>query len=198
MTGLIEITTSSPSSRTKFLTFLSFPTASSSSSSSSLVSLLQFLISHRLGSNRIIWSVADLPPLPAFRPLPFLPSCGCLFVHLAQASSGDDIAYKHQKEKILTLRPVSPSPEYTFQVITFTAPSSPWVWGGRRALMLYLWHKGALTAREVWKIRAYWLRMGIQLLDPKEVSNAAQPILTMPTLLNKRGPGTDFWLPKPK
>lgn len=153
MSGLIELTTSYPNSRTNFLLFLSFPTASSPSSSPSLVSLLQYLIfpreeqdSHRLGDNRIVWLVAHLPPLPAFLPLPFLPSRGCLFVHLAQASLGDDIiTYEHQKDKILPLRPVSPFPEYPLQVITVTAPSSPWVWGERRALMLCLWHKGTWT-----------------------------------------------------
>lgn len=146
MTGLVEIITSYPDSRTNLLIFLSFPSGSSPSSSPSLVSLLQFLISGRQGSGRNLWLVAD-PPLLAFLPLPFLPSRGCLFVHLARPSSGDAIAYKHQKEKILTPRPVSPSPEYTLQAITVTAPSSPWLWGGRRALMLCLWHKGTLTAR---------------------------------------------------
>lgn len=57
--------------------------------------------------------------------------------------------------------------------------------------MLCLWHKGTLTAREVWERCAHSLRVEIQLLDPKEVSNTAQPILTMPTLVNKRGTGTD-------
>lgn len=147
MTGLVEGTTSYPNSRTNLLIFLSFPTGSSPSSSPSLVSLLQFLISRRQGSGRIIWLVADLPLL-AFLPLPFLTSRGCLFVHLARASSRDAIAYKHRKEKILTLRAFCPSPEYTLQAITVTAPSSPWVWGGRRALMLCLWHKGTLTARQ--------------------------------------------------
>lgn len=132
MTDLIEITTSYPNSRTNLLLFLSFLTASFPSSSPSLFSLLQHLIfpweeedSHKLGNDGIIWLAADLPPLPAFLPLPFLPSCGCLFVHLAQASLGDDITYEHQKYKILTLRPASPSPEYPLQVITVMAPSSP-------------------------------------------------------------------------
>ncbi|KAK4830406.1 hypothetical protein QYF61_010937 [Mycteria americana] len=52
-----------------------------------------------------------------------------IIVDLAQTSLGDDIAYKHQKEQILTRRPVSPSPEDTLQVITVTAPSSPWLGG---------------------------------------------------------------------
>lgn len=80
MTVLIDISTSYPNFKTNLLLFLSFPTASSPSSSPSLVILLQFLISHRLGSNRIIWLLADLPPLPTFLSLPFLLSCGCLFI----------------------------------------------------------------------------------------------------------------------
>lgn len=51
--------------------------------------------------------------------------------------------------------------------------------------MLYLWHEATLTGRDVWEISTYSLSMGLQLLDPKEASSAAQPILTMPTLPNK-------------
>lgn len=153
MTGLIEITTSYSSFRSSFLFFLSFPAATSPSSSPSRVSLLWCLIfpleeqdGHRLGNNRIVWLVMDLPPLLAFLPLLFLPSCGCLFAHLTQESSGNGIAYEHQKGKIFILRPVSPSPKYPLQVITVLAPFSPWVWGERRALVPCLWHKGTLTA----------------------------------------------------
>ncbi|PKU45528.1 hypothetical protein llap_4174 [Limosa lapponica baueri] len=64
-----------------------------------------------------------------------------------QASLSDDIAYQNQKEKILPQRPASPSSENPLQVVTVTAPSSPCVWGERRALMLCLWHKGTLTVK---------------------------------------------------
>lgn len=175
MTGLIEITTSYSNFRSNFLLFLSFPAASSPSSSPSQVSLLWCLIfpleeqdNHRLGNNCLIGSRSSLL---AFLPLPFLSSCGCLFAHLTQASSGNGIAYEYQKEKIFILRPVSPSQEYPLQVITVMAPSSPWVWGERRVLMLCLWHKGTLTAsvRDVpihrrWGF-SYWILRRCPLLS---------------------------------
>lgn len=117
------------------------------------------------------------------------------FAHLAWALSVNDTAYEHQRKKILAVRPsVSPSLKYPLHVITVTAASSLWTWGRKRALMLCLCHRHTLAAGEVWEICTCSLRMGIQLLNRKEVANTAQPILIIPLLINKIRLGTDCWL----
>lgn len=49
--------------------------------------------------------------------------------------------------------------------------------------------QGYSDSQAAWETHAYSLRVGIQLRDPTKVSDTAQPILTMPTLLIKEDQG---------
>lgn len=111
------------------------------------------------------------------------------FLDLAQISSGNDIAYEHQKEDPHS-EACQPFPRVSiashYRHSTFLTLGVGWK-ESTHTLLVAL----TLTAREVWEMHTYSLRMEILLLDPMEVSNTTHPVLTTPTPLNKRGPTID-------